>query len=252
VGGWLEGLGLVKRPKIIEPALLAIDGQSISVSFRRHVKARRLVLRLSRDRSGVVITVPPRVSRREALDFAKKSSRWISERLRAEPAGRPLQAGGEILIRGERRRITHSGVRRGTILLAEDAVIVSGDAAHLGRRLTDWLKAEAKRDLVKASEFYALAMGVRFHRLSVRDQRSRWGSCSSDGTLSYSWRLILAPPFVLDYVAAHEVAHLKHMNHGRNFWRLVLTHCPNASRAKSWLKANGAELHAYGVEGVIS
>jgi predicted metal-dependent hydrolase len=81
----------------------------------------------------------------------------------------------------------------------------------------------------------------------VRDQKSRWGSCSSDGTLSYSWRLILAPPFVLDYVAAHEVAHLRHMNHGRNFWRLVLTHCPNASRAKTWLKKHGAEIHAYAV-----
>lgn len=245
MSGWLEDLGLVKRPKIIEPALLAIAGQSIAVSFRRHAKARRLVLRLSRDRAGVIITVPPRVSRREALEFAKKSSEWISARLKAEPAERPLRAGEEILIRGAMRRIVHSGARRGTVALEEDAVVVSGDAAHLKRRLVDWLKAEAKRDLVTASEFYAGAMGVTFHRLSVRDQRSRWGSCTSDGTLSYSWRLVLAPPFVLDYVAAHEVAHLKHMNHGRSFWRLVLTHCPHAGRAKSWLKAHGAELHAY-------
>jgi predicted metal-dependent hydrolase len=243
-----ETLGLVKRPKIIEPALLAIDGEPIPVSFRRHAKARRLVLRLTRDRAGVIVTVPTRVSRTEALDFAKKSSRWISERLKAEPKDRPMQAGREILIRGETRRIVHSGSRRGTVMLADTSVIVSGDEAHLGRRLTDWLKAEAKRDLIKASEFYAAAMGAKFNRLSVRDQKSRWGSCSSDGTLSYSWRLILAPSFVLDYVAAHEVAHLKHMNHGRGFWRLVLTHCPHASRAKSWLKAHGAELHAYGVK----
>jgi predicted metal-dependent hydrolase len=242
---WLEDLGLVRRPKVIEPALLAIEGQAIAVSFRRNAKARRLVLRLSRDRSGVVITVPPRVSRREALDFAKKSSKWISDRLKAEPVERPLQAGEDILIRGERRRIVHSGSRRGTVALAADAVLVSGDAAHLKRRLVDWLKVEAKRDLIKASEVYAGAMGVTFHRLSVRDQRSRWGSCTSDGTLSYSWRLVLAPPFVLDYVAAHEVAHLKHMNHSRSFWRLVLSHCPHAGRAKSWLKAHGAELHAY-------
>jgi len=241
----LEKFGLAKRPKTIPPALLAIEGKSIPVSFRRNAKARRLVLRLSRDRTGVIVTLPPRVSRSEALDFAKKSSRWISERLRSEPADRPVRAGAEILIRGERCVIRHSGSRRGTVALADASIIVSGDAAHLGRRLMDWLKAEAKRDLLKASEFYAEAMGVKFHRLSVRDQKSRWGSCSSDGTLSYSWRLILAPSFVLDYVAAHEVAHLKHMNHGRQFWRLVLTHCPNASRAKSWLKAHGAELHAY-------
>jgi predicted metal-dependent hydrolase len=245
VSRFLESLGLVKRPKTIEPALLVIEGRSIAVSFRRNARARRLILRLSRDRAGVVVTLPHRVSRSEALDFAKKSSKWVSERIRSEPAERPLRAGGEILIRGETRRIAHSGSRRGTIMLAQEAIIVSGDEAHLGRRLTDWLKAEAKRDLVTASEFYARAMDVKFHRLSVRDQKSRWGSCSSDGTLSYSWRLILAPPFVLDYVAAHEVAHLKHMNHGRSFWRLVLTHCPNAGRAKTWLKRHGAELHAY-------
>jgi predicted metal-dependent hydrolase len=245
----LESLRISKRPKIIEPALLAIDGQAISISFRRHAKARRLVLRLSRDRSGVIITLPPRVSRSEALDFARKSSKWISQRLKAEPAERPLQVGAQILIRGEFCRIVHSGSRRGTVMLAEEAVVVSGDAAHLKRRLVDWLKIEARRDLLKASEFYAGAMGVTFHRLSVRDQRSRWGSCTSDGTLSYSWRLVLAPPFVLDYVAAHEVAHLKHMNHGRNFWRLVLTHCPHAGRAKSWLKAHGADLHAYAMSG---
>lgn len=241
----LESLGLVKRRKTIEPALLAIEGKPVTVSFRRNARARRLVLRLSRDRSGVIVTLPPRVSRTQALDFARKSSQWIEERLAAEPAGRRLHAGAEILIRGDRRQIVHTGARRGTIVLADNVIIVAGDEAHLQRRLVDWLKAEAKRDLTKASAFYADAMGVKFHRLSVRDQKSRWGSCTSDGTLSYSWRLVLAPPFVLDYVAAHEVAHLKHMNHGRGFWRLVLSHCPEASRAKTWLKKHGAELHAY-------
>jgi predicted metal-dependent hydrolase len=245
VSRFLESLGLVKRRKTLEPAQLAFDGKSISISFRRHAKARRLIMRLSRDRSGVVITLPPRVGRGEALEFAKKSSRWIVERLTAEPAARPLRAGTEILIRGELRHIQHAGSRRGTVTLSGDAIIVAGDQAHLQRRLIDWLKVEAKRDLVAASEFYAKAMDVKFHRLSVRDQKSRWGSCTSDGTLSYSWRLILAPPYVLDYVAAHEVAHLRHMNHGRGFWRLVLSHCPEASRAKIWLKKHGAELHAY-------
>ena len=229
----------------MEPAQLAVEGRPIAVTFRRNAKARRLILRLSRDRSGVVVTLPPRVGRSEALDFVKKSTKWISQRLAAEPKALALQAGAQIPIRGETLEIAPAGTRRGAVTVANGAVIVAGDAAHLQRRLIDWLKAEAKRDLVKASEFYADAMGVKFHRLSVRDQKSRWGSCSSDGTLSYSWRLILAPPFVLDYVAAHEVAHLKHMNHGRNFWRLVLTHCPDASRAKTWLKRHGAALHAY-------
>lgn len=241
----LERLRLVKPRKTLEPAELAIEGRPIPVSFRRNAKARRLILRLARDRSSVVVTLPPRIGRTEALDFARKSTKWIAQRLAAEPAGRPLTAGAEILIRGALLRIEHAGTRRGTVVMTDNSVIVAGDPAHVQRRLIDWLKAEAKRDLVQVSEFYAEKMGVKFHRLSVRDQKSRWGSCSSDGTLSYSWRLILAPSFVLDYVAAHEVAHLKHMNHGRNFWRLVLTHCPNASRAKTWLKQHGGELHAY-------
>lgn len=249
MGRWLEDLGLVTSPKIVEPALLLIEGRPIGISFRRNARARRLVLRLSRDRCGVIVTMPPRVSRREALDFARKSSRWIGERLKFEPVDKPLRAGQAIVIRGESRLIQHSGTRRGIVAITEAAVVVSGDEAHLARRLVDWLKGQARRDLIAASDFYAAAMGVKFHRLSVRDQKSRWGSCSSDGTLSYSWRLILAPPFVLDYVAAHEVAHLKHMNHSRNFWRLVLTHCPHAGRAKSWLKAHGAELHAYATAG---
>jgi len=245
VSRFLEALGLVKRPKTIEPAELAIEGKSVSVTFRRHAKARRLVLRLSRDRSGVIVTLPPRVGRKEGLDFAKRSSQWIAERLTAEPAKRPVEAGATILLRGEPFRIVATGSRRGAVTLQSDTIQISGDAAHIERRLVDWLKVEARRDLVKASEVYATAMGAKFHRIVVRDQKSRWGSCSSDGTLSYSWRLVLAPPFVLDYVAAHEVAHLKHMNHGRQFWRLVLTYCPNAARAKTWLKQHGAELHAY-------
>jgi predicted metal-dependent hydrolase len=241
----LERLRLVKPRKPLEPAELAIEGRPIFVTFRRNAKARRLILRLARDRSSVVVTLPPRIGRTEALDFARKSTKWIAQRLASEPVGRPIGIGAEILIRGELRRIAHAGTRRGTVTVADGSVIVAGDPAHVQRRLLDWLKAEAKRDLMQASEFYAGKMGVKFHRLSVRDQKSRWGSCSSDGTLSYSWRLILAPSFVLDYVAAHEVAHLKHMNHGRNFWRLVLMHCPNAGRAKTWLKQHGGELHAY-------
>ena len=113
--------------------------------------------------------------------------------------------------------------------------------------LRDFLKREAKRDLEAASRRAAAALGVTVKRVSVRDQSSRWGSCSTTGVLSYSWRLILAPPFVLDYLAAHEVAHLVEMNHSRAFWRVVERICPDVARAKAWLDAHGAELHRYGL-----
>jgi predicted metal-dependent hydrolase len=123
---------------------------------------------------------------------------------------------------------------------------VAGAAPHLARRIRDYLKYEAQCDLEAASRYYAEKIGVAIKRITVRDQSSRWGSCSNSGVLSYSWRLILAPPYVLDYLAAHEVAHLKELNHSPRFWRLVRSLTPDAERAKVWLDAHGADLHRYG------
>jgi predicted metal-dependent hydrolase len=124
---------------------------------------------------------------------------------------------------------------------------VAGEAPHIHRRVRDFLQREAQRDLEAASRRVAEMLGVAIKRVSVRDQASRWGSCSSTGVLSYSWRLILAPPHVLDYLAVHEVAHLVEMNHSPRFWRLVDRLCPDAERAKVWLDVYGNDLHRYGV-----
>jgi predicted metal-dependent hydrolase len=156
-----------------------------------------------------------------------------------------LGAGVTMPLRGEPHEVKALAGRRGSVLAISRAIWVPGGPDHCGRRLRDWLIAEARRDLAAASEKYAALMGVKIRRVSIRDQKGRWGSCSSSGDLSYSWRLVLAPPHVLDYVAAHEVAHLRQMNHSPRFWRLVLTHCAHAARAKRWLKANGAELHRF-------
>jgi hypothetical protein len=238
-----------RRQELLEPALIVIDGRDVEVKFKRHSRARRLIVRLDRKGEAVTVTVPPRASRKEALAFVDKSRTWIAGRLQNQPQAVAFAPGAQIMLRGVTWVIIHEPDRRGLIRIAPDAacIIVPGDAAHLKRRLTDWLKREAKRDLLAASDRHARAMGVTFRKLSVRDQASRWGSCSADGGLSYSWRLILAPSHVLDYVAVHEVAHLKHMNHGMRFWRLVLAHCPQAGEARNWLRHHGASLHRYGI-----
>jgi predicted metal-dependent hydrolase len=123
---------------------------------------------------------------------------------------------------------------------------VPGKPEHVARRATDWLRKQAAIDLELACARYASAMDVKVRRIAIRDQKSRWGSCSSSGDLSFSWRLILAPPIVLDYVAAHEVAHLLEMNHSPRFWRHVLKHCPHARDAKNWMRLHGSDLHRYG------
>jgi predicted metal-dependent hydrolase len=238
-----------RRQELLEPERIAIDGREIEVKFKRHGRARRLIVRLDRKGEAVTVTVPPRASRKEALAFVERSRAWISGRLAKQPQAIAFAPHSEIMLRGIAHVIISDPGKRGLIHISADPslIVVPGDAVHLKRRLTDWLKREAKRDLLAASDRHARAIGVSFRKLSIRDQASRWGSCSADGGLSYSWRLILAPPHVLDYVAVHEVAHLKHMNHGMRFWRLVLAHCPEAGEARNWLRRHGAGLHRYGV-----
>ena len=242
----LRSLGVFLAERKLEPALLEIAGTPVVITFRRHPKARRLIIRAARDGKSFSLTLPPRASRKEAIAFAERSRLWIAGRLSKTPTAIPFAPGSVIPLRGIGHVIVHHPGARGSVWRDGETIIVAGDPAHLARRLRDWLKLEARRDLLAASERYAQAMEAKFSRLSVRDQSSRWGSCSAGGNLSYSWRLIFAPAFVLDYVAAHEVGHLRYMDHSARYWRLVLTHCPRAKEAQHWLRRHGAGLHRYG------
>jgi predicted metal-dependent hydrolase len=241
-----------RRPQ--EPSALEIgfDGAVYAIRLQRHRQARRYTLRVQSATREVVLTMPPRGSIRDARAFAQKHGAWIAARLMGLPAPAPFRHGTVVPLRGEPHRIEHRPNERGTVWieLGDDgsrALCVAGEAPHIGRRLRDHLKREAKRELEASSRRAADALGVKIKRVSIRDQSSRWGSCSTTGVLSYSWRLILAPPFVLEYLAAHEVAHLVEMNHSRAFWRVVARIYPNMARAKTWLDAHGADLHSYGV-----
>jgi predicted metal-dependent hydrolase len=160
----------------------------------------------------------------------------------------------DVPLRGDPHRIVHRRGARGTVWTEIDdgghhLLCVAGEAPHLDRRISDFLKREAQRDLDAASRRYAAKLGVAIKRIHVRDQSSRWGSCSNTGVLSFSWRLILAPSFVLDYLAAHEVCHLVELNHSLRFWRLVKRLYPEVERAKVWLDVHGTDLHRYGLSG---
>ncbi|MEM7425518.1 MAG: SprT family zinc-dependent metalloprotease [Pseudomonadota bacterium] len=236
-----------------EPAPLLVDGRELPVEVKRNARARRIIMRMNPKTGGITLTLPPATSVAEGVAFAQSNVAWIAARLKRQPDFVPFADGAEIPLRGEMHRIRHLPSARGTAWSEPahtpgdlPALCVAGRAEHLERRLRDWLKAEARKDLVEASAHYADKMGLKFSRIAVRDQSSRWGSCSSNGTLSYSWRLILAPGDVLDYVAAHEVAHLAEMNHGPRFWRLVETNCAQTGTARHWLRQHGMELHKYG------
>lgn len=247
----LRALLYRRRPPEPRTISIAFDQAVYPVQVRPHRLARRYTLRIQATTREVVLTMPLRGSLKEAAAFAQKHGAWIAARLNRLPQAAPFADGAVIPLRGEPHCIVHRVNARGTVWIETDAagenlICVAGGAAHLNRRVTTWLKKEARRDLDVASRRYAAAIGVKIKRITVRDQASRWGSCSTSGSLSYSWRLILAPPFVLDYLAAHEVAHLVEMNHSPRFWRLLMQLSPDAKRAKAWLNANGADLHRYG------
>jgi predicted metal-dependent hydrolase len=236
-----------------EPSALTVDfdGQIYPVRVRRHRQARRYTLRIHTASREVVLTMPRRGSLREAHAFAYSHRAWIAARLGRLPDAVPFAHGAVLPLRGVEHRIEHRRGVRGTVWLEQAAgqylLCVAGDEAHVSRRVRDFLKREAKHDLEVASRHAAQGLGVHFRRISLRDPSSRWGSCSSTGVLSYSWRLILAPAFVLEYLAAHEVAHLVEMNHSHRFWRLVEQVYPRVGRAKAWLNAHGSDLHRYGL-----
>jgi predicted metal-dependent hydrolase len=237
-----------------EPSAITVScsGEIHPVRVRRHRQARRYTLRILSASREVVLTMPQRGSVKQAKEFAQKHGAWITARLRRLPGASPFADGSFLPLRGRVHRIEHRPGERGTVWVethdGEYLLCVAGGEPHLSRRIHDYLKREAKRDLEAASLLAARGLGIDFKRVSVRDQSSRWGSCSSSGVLSYSWRLIMAPPYVLEYLAAHEVAHLVEMNHSRRFWRLVDSICPHMGRAKAWLDAHGADLHRYGLD----
>ena len=232
---------------------IEIAGREIPVRISPHPRARRITMRLARDTDAVRITVPAGISEKRGLDFALSRRDWIIGQLERRPAAVPFAPGARIPFRGEMHVVTHAAGRRGTVW-REDGdgmarLCVAGAPEHLARRLTDWLKRQAREDLLRACTRYSRLMDLPFRRISVRDQKSRWGSCSARGNLNFSWRLIFAPPFVLDYLAAHEVAHLAEMNHSARFWKLVHRHCPHVDAAEEWLRDHGRTLHRWGAEG---
>ena len=244
---------LYRRPA--EPATLLVKhgSQIYSIRLRRHRRARRYTLRIHPSDREAILTMPPRGTIADAKDFAQRHGGWIAARLGRLPKAAPFLPGTVLPLRGVPHRIVHRPGVRGTVWpetrdSGERILCVAGAPEHIERRVHDYMKREVRADLQDAVQSCAEALGVKVKRLSIRDQSSRWGSCTSAGSLSFSWRLILAPPHVLDYLAAHEVAHLVEMNHSPRFWRVVAKVCDHVDRAKSWLDTHGNDLHRYGIE----
>lgn len=244
-------LPFLHRPADPDHLIVPHGETQFRVGLKRRATAQRLTLRVSTATGEVTLSMPARAELAAARRFALSHGGWIAARLAKRPSHVIFAPGNLVPLHDVPHRIVHWSSVRGTTRALLDGegqpiIAVAGDAAHVARRVTDFLKAEARRELEAAVALHTQNLGLPARRLVLRDTTSRWGSCSSRGHLSFSWRLILAPPLVLDYLAAHEVAHLKEMNHSHRFWAVVHRLCPRTEEAEKWLKKNGSSLHRYG------
>lgn len=241
------GLGRPLKAGPVESRLTVPFAQGeMEVVLRRHPRARRIKLQIDTVTCLPVLTLPPGVSDVEGLDFLSRNSGWAKRRIDGLPERLVFAPDVIFPFQGRDCRIDHNPTARGGVRLVSDGLIVSGGAEHVSRRVTDYCKAQARATIRPLALDYAARLDRKPGRIIIRDQRTRWGSCSGKGDLSFSWRLILAPPDILDYVTAHEVSHLVHMNHSAAFWRTVATLFPDYRRARDWLGIHGARLHRIG------
>ncbi len=224
------------RPGLLGPPELC------PVRWRRSERARSVSLRIDPRAGDVVVTLPMRASRRAGLELLTAHAAWVLKRIKALAPSISLAHGAAVPLGGVPHPVLHDAARRGGAFVEDGAIIVTGAVEFLPRRLRDFLRVEAKRRIIPLAAIHAEKLGVAIKTIRVKDTQSRWGSCAPDGTLAFSWRLVMAPDAVLDYVVAHEVAHLRELNHSPRFWAHVAALAPHRDEAETWLREEGPAL----------
>ncbi|WP_404400781.1 M48 family metallopeptidase [Pelagibacterium halotolerans] len=241
------GLGFLRASKIPSLTELVIGETAVAVTVKVNPRARHYRLAVSR-KGEPVLTFPASGRWAEAQAFLERNRGWLSKRLEKRGSIARLADGANVPLRGIEHTLLVRDSLRGTVEAGEGpagpTLSVPGGADHFRRRLIDWFKTEARSDIEARCAVHANTLGVSIAAIRMRDQSTRWGSCSSARVLNFNWRLIMAPPFVLDYVAAHEVAHILEMNHAPAYWHTLARALPDYERGKAWLKVHGQSLMA--------
>ncbi len=227
---------------------MIIDGRVVPIRVRINRRAKRYIMRIDQISGEVQLTSPSKRAIPEALDFAQHEANWIAHRLAVRVESVKFVPDAVIPVRGTPTTLHHTPEARRGVWLddTEKRLHVSGDRPFVERRVSDWLRQQAKSDLRAAVQIYAKSLNVEMPPVTIRDPSSRWGSCSPSGNLSFSWRLILADPSVLTYVAAHETAHLKHLDHSKAFWATVEGLMDDYKTPDRWLQKEGQNLYRFG------
>ena len=226
---------------------IAYAGETLTIVYAPSARARRVALRVDPRSGQVKLVVPQRMSRERALAFAQQNAAWIAVRLKRRPVPVPFGDGAIIPLFDVPHRIRHRPDVRGTVWLESGEIHVAGGVEHVSRRVGDWLRARLRETVMPLVRDKAARVDRVVTHVMLRDTATQWGSCAKSGVLSFSSRLVFAPPEVVDYVVAHEIAHLVHHNHGARFWALAekLT-SGDMTAGKAWLRRHGPSLMRYG------
>ncbi len=229
------------------PGHLFIKGRSLPLRVRESAKAKRLTLRFHPEGGGgIVLTLPSLYSKKQAIKFIEQSTPWLEKQLVKSSPKLTYGQGMLLPVLGKHYELRHKPSSSYKAWWGEDHLLIHAPTEKFGIFVQQSLHHLARQFLTERTNRYANQIGKPVNRITLRDTRSRWGSCSANGNISYSWRLVFAPESVADYVCAHEAAHLIEMNHSHQFWRLVEDFCSDYKTLRQWLRQNGKSLLQYG------
>ena len=232
----------------LETTCVALPGGGeAALNIRRSKRARRVALRIVPGSGEVELVVPITATLKQGIAFAREKANWLKTHLSNIPPPVPFEDGAILPIGDQPRRICRTDELFRGVWLTDDELKVAASPERLAGDVKRWLKERAREEITHRAEEKSALLQRGFRRLTVRDTSSRWGSCSPEGDLSFSWRVIMAPDYVLDYLVAHEVAHLVEMNHSHRFWNIVYQITDQADLGRDWLRLEGVNLHRYGV-----
>lgn len=215
------------------------------IKVTKSLRAKKLTLRIDTQNRMPVLTVPRFCSTKRALEFVKSHQGWIYASLAKIPQACNFEAGNKFSLFGKIYEVKHNPDLRGGVFIQNEFIMVSGSPEFLNRRVKDFIKQYAKDNFTTLSHQIATKIDCKVHNICIKDTKSRWGSCSSRSNINYNWRIALAPEFVIEYLVAHEVSHLKHQDHSADFWNCVKNLCPQFKEGRDWLQKHGKDLYLY-------
>ncbi len=228
------------------PETVTIAGTALGLTVRRHATARRMSLRYRPLTHDILLTLPKRAALKAGLEFLHSREGWLHRQIAKHTERYPLVPGAVIPVLGKEYTLRQDAALRGLVRSQGAEIHVPGDPAFFTRRVKDWLKKQLLAEIQTLAHANAAQLGASIRSISLRDATSRWGSCSAQGDLMFSWRMVFAPHEVLTYLVAHEAAHLREMNHSPRFWALVEQLYPGYRTPQRWLKREGERLYRYG------